>query len=437
MKDLTDSELKKSQISSSDIVYDPSNDWLSVLVATNGRFNSGCNIIGNQYRLSYRWPDTPRTSYTTIRIDGTNYIYGTDGTQVQEPIDTNPLLNYSAWRIGDILIEQTLEIIINPYTNRMDTCRYNYEVTNSSANSNHTVGIRIMIDTHVKDNDNPTLTVSNVGPLYSETEYTSNIPPYWEVYSNYPSDLSTSGLGILTGVEPDQISPDRVVFARWNGNGLYNNKWDYTIDPSTDVSNTDNAVAVYWNEITLEPLSSINRFTCYGLGPDETVNIKFLDYVSVRTDNFNCFTGDPIISVSMDTKIFRHKYINSEADCNPGTAPSNGDDLVFTLVFGNYGELNYVANPLEATVEDDLYIQPPLNLQLMNYCTCDEFALFNLATNTIIKPCDVFFGGTNYNLQVRKLISGGDPTNPRDYFSAFDLPHHSIYCISMIFRIEL
>lgn len=75
--------------------HDPYTARLAVKVAADGRFNIGAfpnpqtgeAVSGVSWDLMYRWPDIPNTSFSTIRMDGVDYIYGEDGTQVGAPHD--------------------------------------------------------------------------------------------------------------------------------------------------------------------------------------------------------------------------------------------------------------------------------------------------------------------------------------------------------------
>ena len=61
------------------------NQYLSILVAPDGRFNSGATgeVTGISYNISYYWPNSPWSSYTTVWIDGDTYIFGTGGEMIE------------------------------------------------------------------------------------------------------------------------------------------------------------------------------------------------------------------------------------------------------------------------------------------------------------------------------------------------------------------
>lgn len=167
------------------------------------------------------------------------------------------------------------------------------------------------------------------------------------------------------------------------------------------------------------------------------IQIPFKDEVKLETKSYKCPVTNPEpIVVSGEVKIFGHKYAHTEAECVPHTLPGKGDDIGYTLVFGNYGELTYNPHDCDSTVVDTLTVECPINLKLMNICTCNDFKLFNAKTGLPVKRCDIFYGGIVYKLEVRKLKPHGDPNCPEDYEADFNLPCHSIYCISLLFQID-
>src|ERR1700752_4511077 len=70
---------------------DPFNARIAVQVADNGRFNIGAfpDAAGgrgpNSWDLMYSWPGGLGTSFTTIRVDGVDTVYGSNGTRLQPP----------------------------------------------------------------------------------------------------------------------------------------------------------------------------------------------------------------------------------------------------------------------------------------------------------------------------------------------------------------
>ncbi|MDD6795420.1 MAG: hypothetical protein PUE01_08460, partial [Clostridiaceae bacterium] len=207
--------------------------------------------------------------------------------------------------------------------------------------------------------------------------------------------------------------------------------WNYT--PSGCI-NSDNAYAVYWLESNLDPNESITRFTYYGLAAD--ASIPFSGEINVVTENTTCtLNTNSSVDVTAQSKIFADKFDFSEANCALDSKLKRGDRLGFNLVFGNYGDLDYVASTSSNTVIDTLTIESPARMILLSLSMPEEFMLFNLTTGNPISIGDIFETGTT-SIQVRRLISGGDPTNPDDFLADFDLEAQSVYSIAMLFEVS-
>src|SRR5262245_57266746 len=92
------------------VVADPQSTSLAIQVAATGRFNIGANPTAVdcgqgptfpnpcRYNLIFAWPSPPSTSFTTVRIDGGDFIYGDPGFPlVVPPADSaDSLTNTSA-----------------------------------------------------------------------------------------------------------------------------------------------------------------------------------------------------------------------------------------------------------------------------------------------------------------------------------------------------
>jgi CSLREA domain-containing protein len=252
----------------SDVLTDPFNDRLAILVGSNGLFNIGAfpdpqtggAITGQSWDLMFRWPSAPWSSYTTIRIDGSDYVYGSTGTQLEAPTDIDSNTNQSIWQIGDMEITQTLQIAFNNQTNQNDVAKISYTVRNTGSVS-HTIGTRILIDTEINYNDGAPFRVPGVGIVTTESEYVgSTVPDTFQAFFDVTDSEHVAASTIKTVGE---TAPDRLVLAGWPH--LYDTRYDYTIDPNYDFSN-DSAYAVYWNPTTLDPGNEVTNVTYYGLG---------------------------------------------------------------------------------------------------------------------------------------------------------------------------
>jgi|GEM_PF-6293542 len=235
---------------------------LEVAVTQPGNFTCG---IPSGPILLYGHPH-PWSSGSTIRVDGLdhyNFNRSTFGTEVTPPADIDTVTNQGVWDIDDVRVVQTLKIVKGG-SNDLDTLKISYRLTNRG-NSDHSVGVRIMLDTMLGQNDGAPFRVPAIGEVTYERELIgSAVPMYWEAFEDLTNPNSLKARGTL--VENGKL-PDRLVFAYWRH--AYGSQWDYAIDPSVVVTG-DSAVMMYWNPITLAPGQSVTRTTYYGLSDVST-----------------------------------------------------------------------------------------------------------------------------------------------------------------------
>lgn len=154
--------------------------------------------------------------------------------------------------------------------------------------------------------------------------------------------------------------------------------------------------------------------------------------VDLATETIQCpWNLEQEIEVQAEIKVFVEKYKHSEGDCQ-GMKPGNGDDIAFTIVFGNYGEFAYVAPTAKPTVTDTLKVKAPVNLKLMTLHLAADYKLYYGNTSKEVQVGDVLYGAVgSYKLQLRKYDATAN-----DYVADFDLPSHYIGCVSMLYQIE-
>jgi hypothetical protein len=241
------------------------NDYVQGKVGFDGRFNAGLknSDFDNWYNIIYSWPSDPWSSFTTVKVDDQDLIYGNspDGEFTQAPAnDEENTKNESVWKTGDITVKQVLQAGINPATGLPDALQIRYIITNTGTTS-HEVGLRVMFDTMVDGNDRAPFKVpekNGVESINYEKEYNGDdVPAFWQVFNNFenPSisaQYTMKGRGITT--------PDRFTIASWGG--IEGTKWDYQINPGS--STGDSAVGMWWNPKTLAPGEQKIITTYYG-----------------------------------------------------------------------------------------------------------------------------------------------------------------------------
>ncbi|MCM3568199.1 carboxypeptidase-like regulatory domain-containing protein [Neobacillus mesonae] len=255
------STLKMAALNSGNI----GNDFVQALVGSTGRFNAGLKRVDsdNWYNIIYSWPSSPNTSFTTLKIDGKDLVYGNnpDGVFTKAPTnEDNNTKNESIWKSGDITVKQVLQPSINPATGLPDALQIRYIITNTGT-ENHDVGLRIMLDTMVDRNDSAPFKVPGANGVESinyEKDYLGDeVPAFWQVFNNFDNpDISAqftmSGRNVST--------PDRFTIARWGS--INGTKWDYRISPGSQTG--DSAVGMWWNPKALAPGEQKIITTFYG-----------------------------------------------------------------------------------------------------------------------------------------------------------------------------
>ncbi len=248
----------------------------------NGKFTIG-NTGGNPKYTSdddqillYGHPD-PWSSYTTIRIDGEDYEFISNNSSY----DNETLSAVSTMLVDDVLITQTLQIVYNETTGIKDTVKINYTAENQSPTTKD-VGIRIMLDTMLGDNDGAPFKVPSLGNVTYERElYGNDIPDYWQVFDNL-TNPTVFAVGTLN--KPNDLKPDKVQFASWAD--IDPELWDYSIDKSRSIIG-DSAVAVYWNPKSIAAGDETSVNTYYGVGYASSGNNSLIgEPVSVPSNEF-------------------------------------------------------------------------------------------------------------------------------------------------------
>ncbi len=226
----------------------------------NGRFtigtvegNPAVTTDNNQVML-FGHHDSPRTSYTTIHVDGTSNIYGDAGFTSAPAFVGNR--NESTAQYGDIRVQQIISIVENSSTGRADNVEIRYAVTNTGTVA-HAVGVRIMLDTMLGNNDKAPFRIPGTGDLTTEKEFAGDsIPQYWQAFDSLTSPKVVSS-GNFVSVP---IRPDKVQFTNWHR--VYELPWGYEVSEGT--TNGDSAVSIIW-ERTLAAGAREEYVTRYGL----------------------------------------------------------------------------------------------------------------------------------------------------------------------------
>lgn len=218
--------------------------------------------------------DQPKTSFTTFRINGQDYIYGNEygflskeGVFSQLP-QSHGMSNQSTWNVDGLEITQTLTLVSDPSNPDVGNVKISYQVKNTS-DMDKEVGSRILLDTQLGLKDASPITYEGYSSfIQTETEWVDDIPQYWRAVDETIAPNMMS-YGFLKGWDNEE--PDRVIIGHWAG--LSSNKWEYTPDETVNFTSAknkygtaDSALAIYWEEETLAPDEERVYETFYGLG---------------------------------------------------------------------------------------------------------------------------------------------------------------------------
>ena len=250
-----------------DPATDPWNEHISMQVSSIGRFNMGANpnpatggYQSGSFNMMYSWPSSPGTSYSTVRVDGQDYIYGSSGGVIEPPVDDNNTgTNRSSWLLPNgIKVTQILRIVEGQGTGKRDTAEIRYELENTSS-TQHNVGLRVMNDVMLANNDGALFRVPGIGHFTTEKEFVGEeVPDYFLSMRSF-EDSRNVAAGTLSGGEA--TPPDRFVIGRWPG--LVDSVFDYTTSSGRSIT-SDSAYAAYWTNRSLPPGERLTFVHYYG-----------------------------------------------------------------------------------------------------------------------------------------------------------------------------
>ncbi|MFO7819791.1 MAG: cohesin domain-containing protein [Halanaerobacter sp.] len=260
------------------------NDYISIFVNQNednrGRF--AVDVTGGAPMregddgkpLIYGRPN-PWTSYTTIKIDGKNYVFGGKtqkragkganyGTLVQAPeIKENRI--ETKYQYGQVLVTQILSFVKSTTTGLADTAQIRYRITNQGEEETE-VGARVMLDTMLGENDGAPFRIKNEAITTDKRFSGDEIPNFWQAFDTLNNPQVTAQ-GTIKGA--GLTTPDKVYFTDWGS--LADGLWDFDFNPDQEFMRKgefelDSAMALFWEPEKLAPGETEDYVTNYGLG---------------------------------------------------------------------------------------------------------------------------------------------------------------------------
>jgi len=224
--------------------------------------------------LIYGHP-APWTSYTTLRINGKDFVFGkatskrpgfglTGGEILEGPQKENDQIIMRC-RYGAIVVDQILDLTRSPSTGLPDTARIKYIIKNEGAESVET-GIRTALDTMVGSNDGAPFRLGDQ-EIASEYEVTGgSFPDFWQAFDSLRQP-SVIAQGTLKGGEV--TPPDKLLFTNWGK--AADHPWEIPFQPGTEFTRLgeeelDSAVVMYWEPRVIQPREERKIVIYYGLG---------------------------------------------------------------------------------------------------------------------------------------------------------------------------
>ncbi|MBI1829951.1 MAG: hypothetical protein HYR84_00710 [Planctomycetes bacterium] len=156
------------------------------------------------------------------------------------------------------------------YKRRLDTCLVRYKIENKDPSmKKHNVGLRILMDTYIGDNDGVPFTLPGVHELVT-TKHDfkgEDVPDFVQVLQNSDKETALRDPGIVMQLNlriSDKLeAPSRFLLTRYPGKDKQKlHKWEVPVVDMDD----DSAVVIYWEERDLAPGKPRELAFTYGLG---------------------------------------------------------------------------------------------------------------------------------------------------------------------------
>ena len=165
------------------------------------------------------------SGYTTLNINGENYVYGTGADTSEPKYDASKGTHTSSQKFGDVEVMQTLTFSEGFTKGYNDMLKISYKVLN--ADDGDKIGVRILLDPMIEDDDDLKLYVNDI-KVDNETEFHAPIPDVWK--ADITADKNITAYGKNSGTE---FKPDSITFANWDS--LYNEEWNTPFDGSKNI----------------------------------------------------------------------------------------------------------------------------------------------------------------------------------------------------------
>jgi hypothetical protein len=214
------------------------------------------------------------TNNTRIWIDGASPLFGIESPgRLIRPMTEVTAGNYECeWECQGIRVLLTARFIGDEASRRTTLVRVEYRAVNQSG-ANRTVGLRVMLDALIGDNDGVPFFVPGVeGIVTSPQSYDGEYVPHFIQALETP-DIRAPGVIAFLGLRPSGVErPTRVILTHWPGSGA-----EYEYDGAAPFG-SDTAIGLYFEPRLLAPNAARQMAFDYGLGSIATTTSAELTF---------------------------------------------------------------------------------------------------------------------------------------------------------------
>ncbi len=272
--------------------------------------------------------DSIETSFTTVRLDGKDYIFGQDyglfdlsAKRGETTVDAVNNSISTEWTIKDVKITQTAYLSRTDNTATTGNVGLTYSVENLGE-TEHSVGIRVMLDNALGEIDAPvTMAQDEVAPITKETEFFKNgrdPGAHIRFIDNYEKPAKEA---FITFDTPLINTPDRVLVGHWYN--LAASKWEYAHDANmsfatgiNEYATADTASALYWNEQTVGGGQGFTRTMLYGVGDFSTVGVSGNFNITLEIEDNLEIENGKYKDDTVDARVTLYNNVDGSADLN-------------------------------------------------------------------------------------------------------------------------
>ena len=209
------------------------------------------------------------TNNTRLWVDGATPILGGKDGRIIRPISwiSQGRLEFE-WEYNGIRATRTVELVTGEVSRGMDTLNVHYRLENHGSTP-RTVGLRVMIDSLIGDNDGvPFLVPGQEGLVVTPQAYAGEEVPSF-VRALEVANLLTPGIIVDLGLVPLKGErPAEVFLTHWPGSEA---KWNYDRNTPFD---SDSAIGLYYKPAKLSSGDVRMVSFTYGLGTISSTKTK-------------------------------------------------------------------------------------------------------------------------------------------------------------------